>query len=232
MERDTMNILQFADAKDQALALAEQIAEDIKAVLSEKDIATICVPGGTTPVLFFNYLRKIPLDWQRVRVVLTDERWVGLEDPMSNEALLKRELQAEDASVVKLVSFFKEGVSVVQAVEELNQNQSDWLPIDICILGMGEDGHTASLFPLMNKLTESLNKHAKPEIALAKVIDKEELRVTLNLPALLTARSHYLLIKGHIKKQVLTEANIRPTVNLPISYLLSAVPIAAYYCDI
>jgi 6-phosphogluconolactonase len=231
MAKNTMKLVEFDSDKAQALALADQVVSDIKTVLTKKDTAVVCVPGGSTPKLFFNALCSMPIDWSRVSIVLTDERWVPLSDPLSNEALLKRELQSQKARPAKIVSLFNGSLPVEQAVEQFNQNIAQLMPIDICILGMGDDGHTASLFPVMQGLDIALDKQQAPALIIATIEGKREVRVSLNLSALLTAQAHYVLIRGQAKKQVVNTACEGLQVELPISYLLAETPTQVYYCD-
>lgn len=218
----------FDDAKTQSLALAENVANDIILLLAVQERVTLSVPGGTTPRIFLNQLSKQDVEWSRVDVVLNDERWVPLTHDQSNEAMLKKQLQQNMAEEITIFSLYDARYSVEQAVHHFNQRHI--LQIDICVLGMGVDGHTASLFPEMEGLEDALAISAEPRLIVSTVPGKEQ-RVSLNLSALLTAKKHYVLIKGQDKKQVLEQAALQRSLQWPISCVVSEVLIETYYSN-
>lgn len=225
----------FNDFSKQSLLLAQQVADDITEQLLIKERVVLSVPGGTTPSMFLHELSCIHLDWSRVCILLNDERWVPLNDQRSNEAMIRHALQCNAAKDVEILSYYHTDVAIDKGLAYFNQryfNQagSSLLSIDICVLGMGEDGHMASLFPNMNNLAEALDTEQSPELIITYVPDKE-LRVSLNLSALLMAKQHYILIKGQNKKRVLERACIEKTRQWPVSYLASMVPMHVYYSE-
>ncbi|MGH1539093.1 MAG: 6-phosphogluconolactonase [Arenicella sp.] len=221
----------FETAQVQANSLAKQVEQDLIRLLQEKDLVTLCVPGGSTPALFLQLLSKTSLDWSRVRVVVNDERWVPLNDPLSNEAMLRKLLLNNESVVTQIVSLFDHNLPIEQAIEAFNRRASDVLPLDICVLGMGEDGHTASLFPDMNNLEQALDLSNPAALVLARVPHKTELRVSFNLSALLSARQHYILIKGQAKRQTIEIAEQHKSFQFPISHLLAESSTHIYYTD-
>ncbi len=180
-----MRFFDFLTADLQASALAYRVCSDIKQLMQTKEIITVSIPGGKTPTLFFNCLSQQPLDCSRVRFILNDERWVPLDSLLSNEALLKKELQSNSTAEAEMVSLFDSNFPIEEAVTLFNEKISHLMPIDICIVGMGEDGHTASLFPAMKNLILALNKQESPALIIADIENKSERRVSLNLSALL-----------------------------------------------
>lgn len=226
-----MILNEFPTAEAQAQNLALKVGEDLVSLLKQKDLVTVCVPGGTTPALFLGFLSKISLNWSRVKVVLNDERWVPLNDPLSNEAMVRKVLLRNQAFDAQIVSLFDDGSPVDQAVVKFNQRISTVLPLDICVLGMGDDGHTASLFPAMLDLQEALNVNEAAALIIAQVPNKTEQRVSFNLSAILSAEKHYVLIKGQTKKAVIHKAHEAQSLDLPISHLLAATAATVYYTN-
>ena len=223
----------FASLQEQSLALAKRVAQDIEQCLDDKGRATVCVPGGSTPATFLKALSAIPLDWSKTTIVLNDERWVPIGDPLSNEAMLRHTLLHDYASDANIVGFYPNDAATTQsietAVEDFNRTQlPPILPIDICVLGMGKDGHFASLFPHMPNLDAALNPQQQPALIKAEPPAKET-RVSFNLSGLLTANKHYLLIKGSLKKEIVREAQKMQTKQLPISYLIAHTSVAVYH---
>ncbi|MGH1543647.1 MAG: 6-phosphogluconolactonase [Arenicella sp.] len=220
----------FNDGKEQAVALAAKVADDIQNLLRQQDTVTLCVPGGTTPALFFNHLNRYDdLDWSRVRLVLNDERWVPLNDPLSNDALLRQEFAKNAASNVHIEPLYNHDLAITDAVILFNRTVSPQLTIDICVLGMGEDGHTASLFAGMEGLADALDVNQVPALLAVKVANKPEHRVSWNVSALLTASRHYVLIKGPAKREVAATAAKQESFELPISYMLNNACVEIYY---
>jgi len=219
------------NAQTQAQSLADEIGVKIVRLLEQQDFVTLCVPGGTTPALFLECLSHIDLEWSRVRVVLNDERWVPLEDSLSNEAMLRKVLLNNKASAAQIVSFYHPDLAIDEAVDSFNETIDSILPLDICVLGMGEDGHTASLFPVMENQAEALNSDLPAQLICARVEGKDELRVSFNLSALLSGEHLYVLIKGETKKTVAEAAMKHATTTLPISYIFAAKPVSIFFTE-
>lgn len=215
-----MKWVEFSDAQAQAMGLAEQVAADLRLVLERQDTATLCVPGGSTPKRFFGCLSEQVLDWSRVKVVLNDERWVPRFETSSNEALLQQSLLINQASAAQLVSLYREGVTLETGQTHVNEAIQSTLPIDVCVLGMGEDGHTASLFPGMPGIDQALAQDAQPGVVCALGSAEPRDRISFNLSALLTAGSHYLLVIGQTKRQVI-ESAVEGTLDVPIGQVLA-----------
>ncbi len=178
-----MTLIEFKTYYQQSMSLAKNVAEDIEKLLLEKEVVNVCLPGGITPVLFFKFLRQMLLDWKRVRIFLNDERWVPLDNSLSNQAMLQANFKLNLAASVDVVPFYQETLPIDKAVEKFNQKIDSLMPLDICVLGMGDDGHTASLFPSMPGLSSALDDKAAPALIIANVPEKEEQRVSLNLSA-------------------------------------------------
>ncbi len=221
----------FLSAEEQALSLATTVGDDLTSLLLQKDVVTLCVPGGTTPLLFLSLLSKVSLDWSRVKVLLNDERYVPLSDRLSNEAMLRDVFLRNEAVDAQIVSLFREGMPIENFVKNFNHSVDTYLPLDICILGMGADGHTASLFPDMLFLEDALDETGPAGLIIANAPNKPEQRVSLNLSALLSAQQHYVLIKGVEKKEIIQKANQTRSFDLPISYVLAATSPATFYTD-
>lgn len=132
--------------------MAETLGARVHGVLAEaikkRGSATLVVSGGSTPKPMFNYLSKQDLDWSKVTVTLADERCVAADDPRSNALMVKQELlknKASDAQFINLLS----GDGFVLEDQQLTHEKMQLLPrFDMVILGMGDDGHTASIFPM------------------------------------------------------------------------------------
>lgn len=201
-----MRLIEYSDREALFTALAEGVALELaKALADEKARATLAVPGGTTPGPFLERLREARLDWPRVRVMLTDERWVDESSPRSNTRLLRETLLAGPAAAAELVPLYRPARTPEEVLDELAAGVAAALPITSLVLGMGEDMHTASLFPGADRLAEALSADAPPLLAM-RAPGAGEPRVTLTAPVLRGARHIHLLIAGEAKRAALERA--------------------------
>jgi 6-phosphogluconolactonase/glucosamine-6-phosphate isomerase/deaminase len=167
---------------------------------------------------------------------------VPLSNAKSNLAMLQCKLQQHKAKAAKLIGFCpcleNSQVEREQFLAEFNttnypkhnSNNRERLTIDICVLGMGEDGHIASLFPDMPGLSAALDTSLSPELISANPANKEA-RVSLNLSALLSAHYHYLLITGKTKQQIIQEEQATQIEQYPIGHLIAQTSLMIYYSD-
>ena len=187
-------------------ALADKVATLLTAALESKGKASIAVSGGSTPKGFFQALSKKKLAWQAITITLADERWVDIDSSDSNTKLVHEYLMQNEAVKAKFFHLKQGEILSDETLTDLNlaANQQI-LPLDVLILGMGEDGHTASLFPCSNEITQCL---AKDSQALLKVTPKTapHQRISFSFAALAQSKNTFLHISGISKKQVLAKA--------------------------
>ena len=186
----------FVEAADRD-ALARLLADEVGAVLEgairNAGRAALAVPGGTTPAAFLSVLGGHALDWEAVAVTLTDERCVPADHPRSNRRLLDETLFAGPAHAARFVALD------VQALPAL-------LPLDACVLGMGEDTHIASLFPGADRLDEALSAECGAPVLRLRAPGAPEERITLTAPVLTGAGQCFVLIHGAGKRAALDGA--------------------------
>jgi 6-phosphogluconolactonase len=188
------------------VALADKVAAILTAAVESKGKASIAVSGGSTPKGFFQALSKKKLAWQAITITLADERWVDITSTDSNTKLVHENLLQNEAVNANFFHL-KQGDSLnTEILADLNlaANQQ-LLPLDVLILGMGEDGHTASLFPCSDEITQCL---ANDTEALIKVTPKSApyQRISFSFAALSQSKNTFLHISGASKKQVLATA--------------------------
>lgn len=182
--------------------------------------ASLVVSGGTTPGQCFDRLSAEALDWSRVTVIPSDERWVAAGDPASNEGLIRARLLRNRAGAGKVLSFFRAGLDARQAPAVIGQDLARLNPrFSAVLLGMGEDGHFASLFPDFEGLQQALDPRSGTACTLVKTAGSPYLRISLTLPALLRSVHIVLLIFGDAKRKVLETAMRRGSA-FPIETLL------------
>jgi len=219
-------------------AAASAAAADLLAGLLAKKLATrtnaeatLVVSGGTTPGPCFDLLSQEALDWSRVTVLPSDERWVDADDPASNEGLIRARLLRDRAGAGKLLSFFRAGIPAAEAPAAIARDLAGLDPVfSAVLLGMGEDGHFASLFPDFAGLRQALDPRSATVCTLVKTAGSPYLRISLTLAALLDSAHIVLLIFGDAKREVF-ETAMRGGSVYPVEALLAEtrVPLTAIW---
>ncbi len=206
--------------------LAELVADQLRATHASKGRATLAVPGGTTPGPFLSALSTADLAWSDVSVVPTDERIVSESDPRSNARLIRETLMQNAAAVANLVPLHE------PLLGSLAARVTAVLPIDVLVLGMGADMHTASLFPGAPELEAALSPDA-PVILEITPPSQPEARLTLTAPVLRAASVIHILITGADKVAALERALADgPVADAPVRAVLTApCPVTVHYAD-
>lgn len=194
-------------------AMAKQIADDIefiiKQAIEKKGRALIIVPGGSTPKLVFPTLAARDLDWSKVTLMLTDDRLVAKDNPLSNFGLLTKHFGNTGAELVSLIdeNYLDDRAAAGRSADKKLASYK-W-PADLVWLGMGNDGHTASIFPGPN-FDEAVNgpreRRALGLLPVPLPPEAPVARVTLSLSTLASAHTVMVVITGDHKRTVLTEA--------------------------
>ena len=223
----------FSTKDKLAAALAEAVAENLSQGIERRGAGTLAVSGGSTPKRFFQALSKRDLDWNRVTVTLVDERFVPEDSPRSNAALVRATLLAGKAAAARFAPLYRPTASVEQAADEANAGLAalPW-PLDVAILGMGTDGHTASFFPDAANLDALLDPAAGAFVLPVRAASAGEPRLTLPLARLLEAGTLALHIEGSEKRAVL-EAALRPGGDKPVSAVFAHArrPVPVYWTN-
>ena len=197
----------FPDPTALAHALALSVANDLRAALAERDTASLALSGGNTPKAFMQALALQALDWPCVMVTLVDERWVPESNERSNAALVRNNLLHGAAAQARFVPLYRDAPEPENAIGEIEDGLAMLpSPFDALVLGMGNDGHTASFFPGGDHLAAALDPAAAAVVLPMRAPDAGEPRITLTLPPILAARRLYLHIEGASKQEVLAQA--------------------------
>ena len=199
-----MELIEYPDREMMFIDLANRLAGELGDCLRRHEHASFAVPGGTTPGPVFDDLCAAELDWSRVHVLLTDERWVPEEDERSNLRLLRGRLLVGHAAAAEMIDMPREG-EPEEAARALSERLTPELPISVLLLGMGADMHTASLFPGAEGLARALASDAPPAMAI-RAPGAPEPRVTLTAQALDGAMSKHILIMGEEKREAVERA--------------------------
>ncbi|SCW66032.1 6-phosphogluconolactonase [Sphingobium faniae] len=210
----------FPDATTAADALAESIARRLAQAVAERGTATIAVSGGRSPAAVFDALSQVDLPWDKVIVAQVDERWVPMDHADSNSQLIRGHLLKGPAAAARFVPMKNDAATARegQAACEAAIGALP-LPFDILLLGMGEDGHTASLFPDAKELQEGLTTDALTLSVTPPAAPHE--RMSLSAKGLLESRVLILQIGGAAKEAVYRHALAEgPVEDMPIRVAL------------
>jgi 6-phosphogluconolactonase len=214
-----MELIEYPDRDLMMLALADRLTGDLAHALRQNDHVTLSVPGGTTPGPIFDILCAQDLEWDRVAVVLNDERWVTEDSPRSNTAVVKKRLLVSKASKAKFIPLYAPAPTPEDKLAELSAALAPHLPISVILLGMGVDMHTASLFPGADTLAAALAEDAPPLMAL-RAEGAGEPRVSLTAPVLRGAMALHVVITGPDKRAALERATALSPMEAPIACVL------------
>lgn len=211
-----------------ALDLAETLADALVSALHHKDRVSFAVPGGTSPGPVFDALSQVHLDWARIDVFLTDERWVPETSSRSNTALVRARLLTGPAAAATLIPLYAPTDTPEDSLDTLSGAMSAHLPIDVMLIGMGADMHTASLFPGADLLDAALAKNA-PILLPMRAPGAPEPRVTLTAPVLAAALDTHILIMGTEKRDAIQAARKLSPQEAPVACVLNGAHI--HYAD-
>lgn len=200
-----MKLIEYTDSEIMWMSLADTIAGEINRTLMTHDRASIAVPGGTTPGPVYDVLSAISLDWDRVDIILTDERWVPEDNPRSNARLLRERLLVGKAAAANFIPYYTGGDAPDVDLVDKSAEVRALRPITFVLLGMGTDMHTASLFPGAERLPKALSEDA-PELVAISPPGADEPRVTLSANVLNGAMQKHLVILGDEKRASLEKA--------------------------
>lgn len=223
----------FPDSPALVHALSGEIKVDLEEAIGERGVCSLVVSGGRTPRALFEQLRTEALDWSKVWIALADERWVETTSPDSNEYLVREALLRDLAAAAHFVGL-KNPAPTPEAGAEWAARALTRVPrpFDAIVLGMGEDGHTASLFPGSLALARGLDPATGPGCIAVNALTAPHARLSLNLPALLDSRRIILHIEGDAKWRVYQQARLPgAAAELPVRAILHqrTVPVDVFW---
>ena len=225
-------MLEFENASALDIALSEKVAALLSGSIEARGDASLVVSGGRTPMGFFHLLSQQSLDWSKVTILLADERWVGADHADSNEKLVRENLLINEASKATYLALKNSADQAVDGEAECASALAELDTFTVVILGMGDDGHTASLFPGSDALAAGLAMDSGRDCIAVTPLHAPHQRMSLTLPRLLNSQQIVIHISGASKQQVLSQANSGDDVmELPIRAILQQqqAPLSIYW---
>lgn len=218
-----MQFIEYADAELMMMDLADTLASQLRQALALGERASLAVPGGTTPGPIFDSLCAVDIDWSRVDIMLTDERWVPESSERSNTRLLRQRLLTNRAAAARLVPLYADAPTPEEKLDELEAGVAATLPLSVVLLGMGADMHTASIFPGADRLDDALNGSAL--LVPMRAPGAPEPRMTLSAAVLNGAMSRHIVIIGAAKRDALERAKTLSPAEAPVAAVLKGATI-------
>ena len=233
---------QYTSQEKLAEVLADDVARQINLRIEQTGRAVIALSGGSTPKLFFKKLATRDVDWANVFVTLVDERWVDENHALSNAAFVRAHFLSLLETPATYIPLYLPAENAEASLESVLQNYceltesavNDPAKFDVVVLGMGEDGHTASFFPDAANIADLVDSQSSSALLTCESASSQVARVTWSLPKLIGAQMLVLHITGAAKKAVFKQAEqSNDALALPIRSVLSQdlTPVQVYYAD-
>ena len=214
-----------------ATALAKAVAQDLRATLAKQPRATLAVSGGRSPVSFFQILSRADLDWGSVDIILTDERIVPTNHAESNTALVRQNLLQNRAAAARWIPLIEDDAADLQPERTVRAASAHYCRPDVLVLGMGADGHTASLFPQSPQLAAAMLPDCAQPLMYTEPVTAPHGRISLTAAEIARVPHLYLAIGGAEKKAVYERAIGEPE-TYPVGKVLQmAGECGVYYAD-
>ncbi len=219
-------------------ALVAECQDVLSESISKHGAATLLVSGGTTPAPLYEALSKTDLNWKKIKIALVDERWVDATHSASNEALARRSLLINNAKIAEFIGMKTDAETAAKGQSETEERYARLpQPFSLAILSMGNDGHTASLFPQAEGLEAALDLNntrltAAITAKQSEVTGPNTERMTMTLSALMKTERLIILLTGEDKLAVFSAAQKPgPITEMPIRGLLQQeqVPVELYW---
>ena len=222
----------FQDRRRLYAGVCQDFTERLTDIIKKRRKASLALAGGTTPGPLYEALSNVPINWEKVSITLTDERWVHPQDPAANEFLIRDTLMRRRAAVATFVPFKTNHAKASGGAATTEKRIAPIMPFDICLLGMGPDGHIASLIPGAEGYDAAADIAGMRKIAgiHAPGAAGSPERMTLTVPGILASRRIVLLFMGNDKLAIYNEAKEGKGTS-PVRDLLAQkkVPVHAFW---
>lgn len=227
-----MNLLAFENTSALDTELVNVVVDRLTSSIHRHQSASLVVSGGRTPKSFFHLLSQQFLDWSKITVTLADERWVDSDHEDSNEKFVRDNLLINEAYKARFVALKSSALSAELGESSIARDLSAIGRFTVVILGMGDDGHTASLFPGSESLSLGLSMDSGRHCIAVQPLDAPHERMSMTLPRLLDSEQIIIHISGENKEKVLHLAGAGKDVSeLPIRAVLqqTITPVSVYW---
>lgn len=200
-----MNFIQSDNESKWIHDVVSQIKQELNQIIQRKKRATLIVAGGSTPANIYTELGGQDINFNQVTIIPSDERWVMENSERSNLRMIKSSFTVNSSISANFIPLYLDQATPETVAPIISSTIKPYLPADICILGMGNDMHTASLFPNTPETKFAMADKA-PFVVPTRMPKTDEIRISLSKNALISSNKIILLIKGIQKKVALEKA--------------------------
>lgn len=215
-----MKLIEYPDREMMAVDLAQVLTGELETVLLHEDRATLVLPGGETPGAVFDVLCAARIEWDRVDVTLSDERWLPEVHVRSNTRMLRQRFLVDRAAAAVFHPLYAKAEEPDDVIADLEASLIPCMPVSVLLLGMGDDMHTASLFPDGNNLDLALDHTKAPMLVSMKAPSVSETRISFSARTLNNALHKHVVISGRSKRNALDRAIGRDPQDAPVAAIL------------
>lgn len=201
-----MNFKVFPEKGALDVHFCDAVVEKLDEAIKFRGRATLAVAGGSSPRAFYELLSQQSIAWNCVTITLTDERIIPVTSPESNECLIRKSLLINKAAEAHFEGLWRKSPDGSQDLAISDSMLKAMPTFDVVILGMGTDGHTASLFPASDQLAEAMSEDCQQSIVKVQPKQAPHERLTLSKKRLLDTNAMYLYLVGKDKKITLEKA--------------------------
>ena len=229
---NNFKLREFNSTEELDKNLSKYIERILKQSLQDDFQTSLVMSGGSTPKGLFQLLSNTKLDWSNILVTLADDRWVDVSHKDSNERLIKDLMLRKHAENAKFVSLKTAHTSASDGAMELEHSFPKISSFSLVILGMGADGHTASLFPNTDSLRDGIDLNSSRQFIASKPADAPHMRISMTACRLLAADEIIIHITGDEKRKVLDKAfSGTDAAEIPVRIILNQtkVPVTVFW---
>ena len=204
---DSVDFYSTNNSESLAVDLSQSIGEILTEAIKKRGRASIAVSGGSTPIPLFKEFSLLNINWKKVDLTLVDDRWVDPKNADSNELLVRTHLIKNKASKVNFIPLKNDSNTAKDGQKNSEETLKNiTLPFDVIVLGMGSDGHTASLFPCSDELPEGMNLNNLNCLISTSPKTAPYERLSLTAKVIIDAKNVFLHLNGSSKLHTLESA--------------------------
>jgi len=204
---DSVGFYSANNSESLASDLCQCIGEILTEAIRKRGRASMAVSGGSTPIRLFKEFSLLSLDWQKIDLTLADDRWVDAKNADSNELLVRTHLMKNKAAQVNFIPLKNNAKTAKEGqIYSEKMLRKITLPFDVVVLGMGSDGHTASLFPCANELPEAMNLNNSNYLISTSPKTAPYERLSLTARVIFDSKNVFLHLNGSTKLHTLESA--------------------------
>jgi len=204
---DSVGFYSANNSESLASDLCQCIGEILTEAIRKRGRASMAVSGGSTPIRLFKEFSLLSLDWQKIDLTLADDRWVDAKNADSNELLVRTHLMKNKAAQVNFIPLKNNAKTAKEGqIYSEKMLRKITLPFDVVVLGMGSDGHTASLFPCADELPEAMDLNNPNYLISTSPKTAPYERLSLTARVIFDSKNVFLHLNGSTKLHTLESA--------------------------